>query len=164
MAKVTFEVTVDFGAPARTVWDEMIDWKGHEAWIPMTTVDVHSDDPTAMGASFTAFTGVGPLKLEDRMEVVECAWDDRTSSGTCEVRKLGPVLTGKAGFDVSPADGDPTRSVVEWVEDVDLRLVPGFASGLVGKIGAAGFKQGMRRLAKLLDRRPLGGATRSTAA
>ena len=62
MAAVRFEVRHSFTAPARVVWDELIDWKGHEAWIPATKVEIHTDgDPTAVGAEFTATTGYGPL-------------------------------------------------------------------------------------------------------
>ena len=130
------------------MWDEMIDWKGHEAWIPATRVELPAGDTTAVGAEFTAFTGYGPLTLEDRMRVTRCAWDDVESSGDCEVEKLGPVLQGRAGFTVEP-DGD--GCVVTWLEDVTVPYVPGFAAPIVGKVGALGFKLGMRKLAKLVE-------------
>ena len=40
MATVQFDVVHPFDAPARAVWDELVDWKGHEAWIPATRVAV----------------------------------------------------------------------------------------------------------------------------
>lgn len=151
MADVTFQVDYTFDASPRTVWDELIDWKGHEKWIPMTRVDVATGDPTAVGAEFTAWTGVGPVSLEDRMRVKELNWDDNTSSGRCVVEKLGPILRGTAGFTVEPArSGDGTDLV--WFEDVSVRAVPQFLAPLVGAIGAAGFKSGMRRLDKLTGR------------
>lgn len=149
MAAVRFEVRSSFDAPPRRVWDEMIDWKGHERWIPATRVEIDPGDPTAVGATFTAFTGYGPLTLEDRMRVERCAWDDAASTGDCEVEKLGPVLRGRAGFTVKPEGGG---SVVVWLEDVTVPYVPGFASPLVAKAGALGFRLGMRKLAKLVER------------
>lgn len=150
MSHVEFEVHHRFEAPAHAVWDELVDWAGHADWIPMTRVDVESDDPTAVGARFTATTGVGPLALPDRMEVGHCDWDDATSSGTCEVSKLGPVLRGRAGFTVRPDGGG---AALQWVEDVTVPYTPQFLAPLLGWLGAAGFSAGMRKLAKLLDQR-----------
>lgn len=149
MAAVRFEVRTSFDAPPRRVWDEMIDWQRHEAWIPATRMAVPADDPTAVGAEFTAFTGYGPLTLEDRMRVTRCDWDEAASRGDCEVEKLGPVLRGTAGFAVKP---EGAGCVVVWIEDVTVPYVPGFASPVVAKLGAAGFKVGMRKLAKLVER------------
>lgn len=149
MSAVHFTVTVPFDAPARTVWDEMIDWKGHEEWIPATRVKIDDGDPTAIGATFTAWTGFGPASLEDRMRVTECTWDDDAGTGRCEVEKLGPVLTGRAGFDVRPrADG--AGSEVEWLEDVDVRWLPSPFAPIVARLSALGFKRGMQGLAKKL--------------
>ena len=150
MASVQFEVRHRFEAPARVVWDELVDWEGHAEWIPMTRVDVEPGDPTAVGARFTATTGIGPLALPDRMEVVRCEWTADTDSGDCEVAKLGPVLRGSAGFTVEP-DGDGSQLV--WLEDVTVPYTPQFLAPVLARVGAAGFKQGMRSLAKLLDRR-----------
>lgn len=148
MAVVEFEVRSEFEAPPRTVWDALVDWKGHEAWIPATRVDVDPGDPTAVGATFTASTGFGPLALPDRMRVVRCDWSDDTSIGDCEVEKLGPILRGRAGFVVEP-DGDGTVS--RWVEDVTVPYVPQFLAPVAARIGAAGFRLGMRKLARLLS-------------
>ena len=147
MAAVRFEVRTSFDAPPRRVWDEMIDWKGHEAWIPATRVEVPDGDATAVGAEFTAFTGYGPLTLEDRMRITRCAWDDASARGDCDVEKLGPLLRGRAGFTVQPEGGG---CVVSWLEDVTVPYVPEFAAPIVAKLGAAGFKIGMRRLAKVV--------------
>lgn len=148
MADITFEVPYSFDASSRTVWDELIDWKGHEKWIPLTRVEVAPGDPTAVGAEFTAWTGVGPASLEDRMRVKQCDWDDGTATGRCEVEKLGPILRGTAGFTVEP--GRSGGADLVWFEDVAVRYVPRFLAPIVAAIGAAGFKQGMRRLDKLV--------------
>jgi len=152
MAHVAFEVRHRFEASEKVVWDELVDWAGHAAWIPMTRVDVEPGEPTAVGHRFTATTGLGPLALPDRMEVRQCDWDEATSTGTCEVAKLGPVLTGRAGFTVRP-DGDGAS--LEWVEDVAMPYTPQFLAPVLAWLGAAGFSLGMRKLAKLLAQRSL---------
>jgi hypothetical protein len=150
MSHVRFEVLHRFDDPPRVVWDELVDWNGHAAWIPMTRMDVEPGDPTAVGARFTAYTGLGPLALEDRMEVVRCDWSEESATGDCEVTKLGPILRGRAGFTVRP-DGD--GAVLEWIEDVEVPYTPQFVAPVLGRLGAIGFKGGMRKLAKLLAKR-----------
>lgn len=149
MARITFDVHHRFDQDARTVWDELVDWKSHENWIPMTRVEVGDGAPTDIGHEFTAWTGIGPLSLEDRMRVTKCEWDVTTSSGECEVAKLGPVLDGTAGFDVAP---DGAGSTIDWHEDVSVKYVPQFLAPILAKIGAIGFKQGMKGLAKNLSK------------
>ncbi|MCC5950811.1 MAG: SRPBCC family protein [Acidimicrobiia bacterium] len=147
MATVQFEVRQPFDAPARAVWDALVDWSGHAEWIPMTRVSVEPGDSTEPGARFTAWTGPGPLALEDRMEVESCDWDDELGGGRCVVRKLGPVLRGRAGFTVLPTDHG---SELRWFEDVTVPLVPQLLSPVVTKLSAAGFRHGMRNLARQL--------------
>ncbi len=146
-APVRFDVTTDFDAPAKRVWDAMVDWEAHGEWIPATRVEVDGDDPTAVGATFTGWTGVGPLVLEDRMRVLACEWDEASQEGRCEVEKLGPVLTGRAGFTVSATAGG---SQVVWFEHVAVRHLPRVLAPIVTKLSALGFQGGMRRLAKRL--------------
>lgn len=147
MAAVSFRVHHDFDGPARVVWEELIDWEGHGTWVPMTHTDVESDDATSVGARFTAYTGLGRAALVDRMRVAECTWDDASSSGRCVVDKLGPVLTGQAGFDVTTTAGG---SAVDWFEEVEVRYLPRLLAPVAAKAGAFGFGQAMKRLAKLL--------------
>lgn len=150
MAAVSFRVHHDFDVPARVVWEELIDWEGHGTWVPMTHTDVESDDATSVGARFTAYTGLGRAALVDRMRVAECAWDDVSSTGRCVVDKLGPVLSGQAGFDVSSTT---TGSSVDWFEDVDVRYLPRLLAPIASRAGAFGFGRAMQRLATLLVER-----------
>ena len=43
MAHVFFTVTRDLSLPADVVFTELIDWKGHAAWVPLTRVEVMVD-------------------------------------------------------------------------------------------------------------------------
>lgn len=147
MADIVFTVTHDFDQPAETVWAAMLDWEAHGDWIPVTRVDVDPGDSTAVGATFTGYTGVGPLMLVDRMEISEIDWSESEQTGTCEVKKLGPVLEGRAGFTVAPhAKG----SRLEWFEDVSISFIPGFLAPVVNRLSAQGFSMGMKKLAKQL--------------
>jgi uncharacterized protein YndB with AHSA1/START domain len=149
MAKIHFEVQHSFDAPPVRVWEELVDWSGHAAWIPMTRVSVAPGDPTAVGATFTAWSGVGRLALEDRMRVASLDWDDQAQQGACGVDKLGPVLVGTATFTVSAGRASGTE--VHWIEDVALPRLPQFLAPVLAAAGAAGFRFGMRRLARIVE-------------
>lgn len=147
MAAVRFEVDAQFDQPPRRVWDELTDWAGHGRWIPATRVTLGEQAPDTVGATFTAWTGWGRLALEDRMVVSRREWAEDTSSGACEVTKLGPVLAGRAGFTVGPAG---TGAVLRWTEDVTVPWLPRFAAPVVTWLSAATFRHAMRRLSRLL--------------
>lgn len=150
MGKIHFDVRHHFDQPAKVVWDELVDWEGHGDWIPATKMEVEPGDPTEAGREFTARSGFGPVALVDTMRVLSCDWDEAAGSGDCQVEKIGPVLFGQAGFTVTP-DGD--GSLVDWVEDIEMRWLPQFLAPIAGWLGAMGFKQGMKGLAKLLSKR-----------
>jgi hypothetical protein len=150
MASVQFELSRRFDAPARELWDELVDWPAHGAWIPATTIEGEPGDPTEVGYTFTAWTGIRPVALEDRMRVTRCDWDDAAQTGICDVEKLGPVLSGTAGFTVRRESGG---SVLEWREDVTVPYLPGFLSPVAAFAGRLGFKTALRSLAKVLARR-----------
>ena len=148
MAAVRFEILQPFPSPAHEVWQGLIDWKGHEAWIPATKVEIHSDaDPTAVGTSFTATTGFGRLALPDKMTVTKCTWDPATETGVCEVEKIGPILKGTAGFTVTSEAGG---SEVSWTEDVTVKYLPRILAPVARWAASFGFRVGMRKLAKQL--------------
>lgn len=148
MATIEFTVSHWFAASSRSVWQQMIDWPSHADWIPATRIDVDHGNAQVEGATFTGYTGYGPLTLVDRMRISTIDWDEVAGQGSCEVEKLGPVLRGRAGFVVS-ADGAGSR--VEWFEEVTVPYVPQFLAPVVNKVSALGFSLGMRRLAKLLE-------------
>lgn len=149
MAAITFSVTHEFDAPAWIVWAELTDWERHSAWIPATRVEVDDPDSHVVGATFTGYTGCGPLTLVDRMRIAEISWTDVNATGECVVEKLGPVLHGTAGFSVTRSQAG---SRVDWFEQVTVPYLPAFLAPLAGKVGALGFRLAMKRLAKVIDR------------
>jgi hypothetical protein len=150
MARVTFDLSRSFDVAPRELWDELVDWPAHGAWIPATTIEGDDGDPTAVGYRFTAWTGIRPVALEDRMEVARCDWDDATGVGECAVDKLGPVLGGTAGFTVRPHGAG---SMIEWREDVTVPYVPDLLAPVAAFFGRLGFTMSLRSLARVLRRR-----------
>ncbi len=149
MARVHFELTRRFDAPVRKVWDELVDWPGHGAWIPATKIEAEPGDPTAVGYTFTAWSGFRPLALEDRMRVTRCDWDEAAATGICDVDKLGPVLGGSAGFTVRT---DGAGTMLEWREDVTVPYLPQLLAPLAALAGRIGFGLALRSLDKVLAR------------
>jgi len=147
MALIEFTVVQEFDVSAKTLWDEMLDWPAHGDWVPATRVEIESGNPGEIGETFTGYTGYGPLTLVDRMRVTAVDWNDVTNQGSCEVEKLGPLLTGRAGFVVS---GDETQSKVEWFEEVTVPYLPQFLAPLVNRVGGFGFSVAMKKLARKL--------------
>jgi hypothetical protein len=137
--RVVFDTDVVLKLPIEKAWAELIDWRGHGKWIPMTRVDVDPTDPNR----FTAWSGIGKLALEDRMLATGMEFDGMR--GTCHVDKLGPVLVGFAELTVT-TQGTYTR--VKWHEEVTVPFLPGFLSPLVGATSGWFFGYALRRLAK----------------
>ena len=165
-----FEFDYEFDAPPRQVWNELIDWKGHEQWIVSTFVELHgTGDSRAVGATFTAWSGPLPttqlgrrLSLQDHMEVAELHYDAATETGVCRVNKLGPTLGGSAGFTVAPrlAAGTAAPSggtTLTWTEDVTVALVPNLLTPMLRRIGIIGFRFSFGRLARHLRKSSLAG-------
>jgi hypothetical protein len=143
MAKVYFTVTRDLLLPARIVFDELIDWRGHAAWVPLTRVEILTGDG-GPGTEFVATSGVGPLALPDRMRVDELD----PEAMTVRVTKIGPVLTGVVHLSVTPTGESTSR--LEWVEDIRVPVLPQFLARPVAAAARRGFETSITRMAKLL--------------
>lgn len=135
MTPVRIQLEIPIRHDAEAVYAALCDWAAHSTWVPMTRVDVHSDD------EFTAYTGVRPLVLEDRMRV--------TSRNDVErevvVEKLGPVLRGSVLFRV---EARGAACSVVWDEDLRVPFVPKVLAKPLGLAGAVLFKQAFRRFSR----------------
>ena len=143
MARVRFTVTRDLNLPADAVFAELIDWKAHEDWVPLTKVIIHSGDGGA-GTEFTATSGIKPLALPDRMRIDSL--DAETM--TVHVTKLGPVLTGTVELKVTPTGATSCR--LDWFEDVRVPVLPQFLATPVGAAARQGFTTSIKKMAKKL--------------
>jgi hypothetical protein len=155
-----FTVSLDVQAPASQVWAELVDWRKHGDWAPLTSVRITTDHADGVGAGFVARTGIGPLGFDDPMTVVR--WQPPVGDepgdppGLCEVEKHGRVIHGKAWFDVIALPGGRTR--VFWHEDVTVtpRRVTRYAGPLLSLIGKVGFGRTLRAMARAVERQQPG--------
>lgn len=143
MANVRFTVTRDLPLSAGVVFDELIDWKGHANWVPLTRVEIISGDG-GPGTEFVATSGLGPLALPDRMRVDELD----AEAMTVRITKIGPVLTGQVNLSVT-STGDAT-SRLAWVEDIRVPVLPQFLAKPVAAAARQGFNTSITRMAKLI--------------
>lgn len=143
MASVKFTVNRDLNLPARAVFDELVDWRGHAKWVPLTKVKVLKGDG-GPGTEFIATSGIGPLALPDRMRVDELD----AEAMTVRVSKIGPVLTGVVHLSVTATGEGASR--LDWVEDILVPHMPQFLAKPVAAAARRGFQASISRMAKLL--------------
>ena len=143
VASVKFTVNRDLNLPARAVFDELVDWRGHAKWVPLTKVKVLKGDG-GPGTEFIATSGIGPLALPDRMLVDALDAD----AMTVRVSKIGPVLTGVVHLSVTATGEGASR--LDWVEDILVPHMPQFLAKPVAAAARMGFQASISRMAKLL--------------
>jgi hypothetical protein len=145
--RVELTVPVDVNAPAEAVWLAVTDWVGQGEWMLGTRVSVTSPgDGRNLGATLSAFSGIGPVGFTDTMEIVEWAPPRR-----CVVRHLGKVVQGDGVFEV--VELGPERARFLWTELLDLPLGP------LGRLGwpvvrpafRLGVEQSLHRMARLCE-------------
>lgn len=138
---VYFETSRVLPYSADAVFTELIDWAGHADWVPLTRVEIISGDG-GEGTEFVATTGVGPAALPDRMRVVALDRQARTAV----IEKLGPLLTGTVTLQVVPVTEWTSR--VDWVEDINVRGLPGFLARPTGSAASLGFQRALVGMAR----------------
>lgn len=138
---VYFEASRVLPYSADAVFAELIDWAGHAAWVPLTRVEITGGDG-GEGTEFTATSGLGPLALPDRMRVV--ALD--THARTAVIEKLGPLLTGRVTLSVVPVTEWNAR--VDWVEDIEVRGLPGVLSRPIARAARLAFERALVSMAR----------------
>jgi hypothetical protein len=140
---ITFSTTLTVSKPADYVFAEITNWGSHSSWIPATTITVHKENPD----EFTAWTGIGPIKLEDRMRVT-----NKTASvtgGECTLEKLGPAITGSAIVRVTAINDNQCR--IEWDETVYVPYTPSFVAAALGVLPKALFTVSLKRFRKSMN-------------
>ena len=143
MARVQFTVSRNLDLPADRVFAELIDWKAHEDWVPLTKVVIHSGDGGA-GTEFTATSGIKLLALPDRMRIDSLD----AEAMTVHVTKLGPVLTGTVELSVTSTGSTSCR--LDWFEAVRVPVLPQFLATPVAAAARQGFTTSIKKMAKKL--------------
>ena len=147
MADVRFLVTRELDLPARAVFDELVDWRGHAAWVPLTRVIIEQGDG-GPATVFVATSGIGPFALPDRMRVD--ALD--AEAMTVRVTKIGPVLTGTVDLSVTPLPQNRCR--LDWAEEIRVPYLPQLLARPVAAAARLGFGAALSRLATRMRSTP----------
>jgi carbon monoxide dehydrogenase subunit G len=136
-------VTVDVDAPQQAVWDALVDWPRQGRWMPATTVRVAGGSGSEVGARIEARTGLGPVRVLDRMTIRQ--WQPPRR---CAVEHTGRVIRGTAWFEVRPQG--PRRSRLVWSEQLRPPFgLPDAVAGLLLRPSTALIiRTGLRRLAR----------------
>lgn len=145
-AKLTVTAGVVVRADQRQVWDLVVDWSRQREWILAT----RTEGGHGLGAKVTGWTGVGPLRFADPMEITD--WDPPRR---CTVAHLGKVVRGHGVFEVLPRP-DKGGSEFRWTEVIDLP-VPLAAAALIAPITRMGLRWSLGRFARLVGPRPSAG-------
>lgn len=142
MSRVAVHASADVGAPAREVWDVLVDWPRHGEWVPFTRAEGGAGE----GEDVRAWTGVGPAGFLDTMVITE--WRPPHRVG---VRHTGALVRGEGRFDLLDLPGDRCR--VTWAELIDLPLGPAGRAGwlAVGPAARLMLRTALNRLAKMFD-------------
>jgi uncharacterized protein YndB with AHSA1/START domain len=128
-----FSVSREVRAPAREVWDLLVDWPRHAAWVPLTTMTVDEHGSHAVGSRLVGRTAVGPVGFDDVMRIVAWRAPEGRATGRVEVVHEGRVLGGSAQVEVRPVTQD--RCVATWTEDV--QILPGAPRALTRLVALA---------------------------
>jgi hypothetical protein len=141
---VTFLLERTAPLPLDEAWRRLTEWPRHGTVVPLTRVTVLTPPPTREGTVFVARSGIGPLALDDRMEVT--VWRPPTDDGPGFVRlvKRGRVIRGWAEIEVRRGPGGRARVV--WREELDVRLLPGVFDGLLAATSRRVFGRAVNRL------------------
>ncbi|MBC7269106.1 MAG: SRPBCC family protein [Streptomyces sp.] len=133
--------------PPPEAWRRLTDWTRHGAVVPLTRVTVLTAPPTRPGTLFVARSGVGPLTVDDRMEVVDWQPPTTTAPGHCRLEKRGRTVLGWAEIEVSPEPGG--RSRVTWREEIGLRFLPRLADPALKRTSEIVFGRAADRLLRM---------------
>ncbi|ARZ72130.1 SRPBCC family protein [Streptomyces sp. HU2014] len=131
------------GLPAGEAWRRLTDWERHADHVPFTRTVVTTPSAHGAGARFVARTAVGPVAVDDIMEVVAWRPPSDTGPGRCRLEKRGPAVMGWAELEVG-ARG--TGAYVVWREELRLKGQPRLLAPVVDRCGTLLFTRVVRRL------------------
>ena len=143
-----FHVHLETDLPAAEAWRRVLDLRAHSDVIPLTTVTGAQLEAASLapGSRFVARTAVGRVGFDDIM-VVDAIEQPRDGSGArARIHKEGKLIGGEIDFRVIPAG---SGSTVDWVQQIRVRGVPGWAGPVVARVARTAYG---KALAELLRR------------
>ncbi|MCX5172264.1 MULTISPECIES: SRPBCC family protein [Streptomyces] len=141
---VTFQLERTVPLPLEEAWRRLTEWHRHGDVVPLTRVTVVTPPPTREGTVFVARTGVGPLAVDDRMEVTVWCPPVGDEPGLCRLEKRGRIVRGWAEIEVRPGPGGRARVI--WREELRVRPLPSAADPLLGSASRRMYGQAVNRL------------------
>ncbi|MEU3277607.1 SRPBCC family protein [Streptomyces antibioticus] len=141
---VTFQLERTVPLPLEEAWRRLTEWHRHGDVVPLTRVTVVTPPPTREGTVFVARTGVGPLAVDDRMEVTVWCPPEGDEPGLCRLEKRGRIVRGWAEIEVRPGPGGRARVI--WREELRVRPLPSAADPLLGSASRRMYGHAVNRL------------------
>ncbi|GGU86463.1 hypothetical protein GCM10010260_19470 [Streptomyces filipinensis] len=140
----TFSFARTAPLPLDEAWRRLTTWPRHADAVPLTRVRVLTPEPTGVGTRFVARSGLGPLAVDDVMEVT--VWRPPTDGegGLCRLEKRGRVVRGWAEIEVLAGPGG--RSRVVWREELRVRFLPRAFDGVLERTARVMFGRAANRL------------------
>lgn len=118
-------VSIELDASPADVWRVVEPIERHVDWMAdAEAIRFEGEQRRGVGTRFVCDTKVGPVRLQDRMEITE--WEPERRMG---VRHAG-IVTGTGVFELTPIDLD-RRTRFTWTEE--LRF-PWFLGGRLGEL------------------------------
>lgn len=144
-------VSADFDAPPSAVWRVLEPIERHVEWMAdARAIRFATSQRRGVGTRFTCDTAIGPLHVDDHMEITE--WDPDRAMG---VRHQG-LVSGTGRFELVPLDGG-RRTRFAWREELEF---PWWLGGrLAAALGGAAvlrrvWRGNLNRLRQLVERGP----------
>lgn len=125
-------------------WRRLTEWPRHADAVPLTRIRVLTPAPTREGSRFVARSGIGPLVIDDIMEVTVWRPPADGEPGLCRLEKRGRLILGWAEIEVRPGPGG--RSRVVWREELRVRFLPRAFDGVLERTARAMFGRAANRL------------------
>lgn len=148
MGRIT--VSIELDAPPDEVWRVVEPIERHVDWMAdAVAIRFDGERTRGVGTRFVCDTKVGPITLQDHMEITD--WEPGRRMG---VRHSG-VVTGSGVFELTPIDLE-RRTRFTWTEE--LRF-PWFLGGRLGEVVGgqavmrAIWRRNLRALRNLVERR-----------
>ncbi|MET9131768.1 SRPBCC family protein [Streptomyces antibioticus] len=141
---VTFQLERTVPLTLEEAWRRLTEWHRHGDVVPLTRITVVTPPPTREGTVFVARTGVGPLAVDDRMEVTVWCPPEGDEPGLCRLEKRGRIVRGWAEIEVRPGPGGRARVI--WREELRVRPLPSAADPLLRSASRRMYGQAVNRL------------------
>lgn len=145
-----FTVRLDAPIPPAEAWRRVWNLDAHSRLIPLTTLrgDGTGGASLRAGSRFVARTALGPVGLDDVMEVRHFEAPDAGSGrGRASVVKTGRVIGGSIDAHVTPGHRRGRAGAhLEWTQDITLRGLPAAADPVVAAIAKVAYGSVLRRL------------------